>query len=77
MRAFYTIYDGDSNRIGLVGDTSPIDSLANAVDDESDSGASFNPLIYILPGAIIILCVLAICITVCVTNKLRKHQISL
>ena len=71
-RAFYTIYDGNNKRIGLVGDTA-----MTVVEEKVAASASFNPLIYILPGAICLLCALSICITCCVTHRIRKRQVSL
>lgn len=74
MRAFYTIYDAENKRIGLVGDT---EIVATETSQEEDADAEFNPLIYILPGAICLLCVLAICISICITYRIRRQQISL
>ena len=69
MRAFYTIYDGENGRIGLVGDTRV---LAVEKIEAGNSDAEFNPLIYILPGVFCLLCVCAICISICITYRIKR-----
>ena len=74
LRAFYSIYDGKNKRIGLVGDTA---IRPGRGDSDSDSDNSVNPLVYILPGAIVFLCVLAFGLSCCIAYRIRKRQLQL
>ena len=73
LRAFYSIYDGQNLRIGLVGSSTL--AAGAGVDEQKDE--EINLLIYVLPGAICLLCILAICLSVCITYRLRKRQLAL
>jgi hypothetical protein len=75
MRAFYTIYDVENKRIGLVGDTDG--PKVDLTVPDKDSPSNFNMLIYILPGVICLLCFIAICITAFIVYRLRKRQLTI
>lgn len=83
LRAFYTIYDFENRRIGLVGDTVILSKSAEQIvtteapDEGIEDSEEFNLLIYILPGVLCLLCFLAICLSACITYRLRKRQNSL
>ena len=75
MRAFYTIYDAENKRIGLVGDAygPEIDVVTPGKEPQSN----FNLLIYILPGVICLLCIIAVCIAAWIVYRLRKRQLTI
>ena len=74
LRAFYTIYDGEGQRIGLVGDTVLLEKSEIIQDEDAEKGIWDNPLIYFLLAALALLCILAICLSVVFSYRLRKRN---
>ena len=87
LRAFYTIYDGENKRIGVVGDTEVLSDAElellesqqgqaadKATDEDGDADSSdLSPiLIYVLPALVSFLCILAVVISVLVVKRIKK-----
>lgn len=70
LRAFYTIYDGEGKRIGLVGDT----EVRIVEKDGMDSDMWNNPEIFFLIGALAILCIVAFSLSIAFSVRLRKRN---
>mmetsp|Transcript_26517 Transcript_26517/g.33067 ORF Transcript_26517/g.33067 Transcript_26517/m.33067 type:complete len:90 (-) Transcript_26517:794-1063(-) len=75
LRAFYTIYDGENQRIGLVGDSVMRSDGNGSGNVESDLWN--NPLVFFLLGALALLCLIAICLSAAFSYRLRKRNFNL
>ena len=74
LRAFYTVYDGENRRIGLVGDTEIRQNSSAGGADQEDLWN--NPLVFFLVGALAALCLLAIFLSVFFSYRLRKRSLN-
>jgi len=73
LRAFYTIYDGENRRIGLVGDT-VIGVNPKAKTEGAEPNFWSNPLVYALPAALCALCLVAVILSIVFSYRLRKRN---